>query len=122
MKPLVSIIIPAYNAAETTAQTIHSAISQTWPNKEVIVIDDGSRDGTGQVARQFASKSVVLVSQGNQGQCAAVNRGIRSQGDFIHELDADDILVHDKNERQLAALKAYDKSPMLSSLPFLYYS
>ena len=50
MKPLVSILIPAYNAEEWIAETIQSAIAQTWPRKEIIVVDDGSRDRTAEVA------------------------------------------------------------------------
>ena len=58
MKPLVSILIPAYNAEEWIADTLQSAIAQTWPRKEIIVVDDGSRDRTAEVARRFASKEV----------------------------------------------------------------
>ena len=56
MKPLVSILIPAYNAEEWIGHTLQSALAQTWPRKEIIVLDDGSKDRTRQVARQFASK------------------------------------------------------------------
>ena len=107
MKPLVSIIIPAYNAEEWIDQTIQSAIAQTWPRKEIIVVDDGSTDRTAEIARRFASKEVLVVSTENQGLSAAVNHAFRlSQGDYIQELDADDLLAPDKIERQLAALRA----------------
>jgi glycosyltransferase involved in cell wall biosynthesis len=53
MKPLVSILIAAYNAEETIADTLKSAIGQTWPRKEIIVVDDGSTDRTAEVVRQF---------------------------------------------------------------------
>ena len=71
MKPLVSILIPAYNAEEWIADTLQSAIAQTWQRKEIIVVDDGSRDRTAEVARRFASKEVAVVSTENQGAAAA---------------------------------------------------
>ena len=54
MKPLVSILIPAFNAERWIGETLRSAIAQTWPRKEIIVLDDGSTDRTAEVARQFA--------------------------------------------------------------------
>ena len=65
MKPLVSILIPAYNAERWIADTIRSALAQTWPRKEIIVIDDGSRDRTLEIARQFASREVRVITQQN---------------------------------------------------------
>ena len=56
MKPLVSILIPAYNAEKSIADTLRSAIAQTWPRKEIIVVDDGSRDRTAKVARRFETR------------------------------------------------------------------
>ena len=106
MKPLVSILIPAYNAKESIRRTIQSAVSQTWPRKEIIVLDDGSTDGTAGVAGQFASKGVKIASRENRGLSAAVNQAYRlCEGDYIQELDSDDILAPDKIERQLAALR-----------------
>ncbi len=108
MKPLVSILIPAYNSEEWIGDTIRSAIAQTWERKEVIVVDDGSRDRTAEVARRFASKEVIVVSTENQGAAAARNHALQlSQGDYIQWLDADDLLAPDKIERQLAAVGDY---------------
>ena len=106
MKPLVSIIIPAYNAEEWIASTLQSAIAQTWQRNEIIVVDDESTDRTGDIARRFASKSVVVLSKQNEGAAAARNHGFSfSQGDYIQWLDADDVLAPDKIETQLAALR-----------------
>jgi glycosyltransferase involved in cell wall biosynthesis len=66
MKPLVSILIPAYNAARSIAET-RSALRQTWARKEIIVVDDGSTDQTLSIVREFASKTVSVVTQENQG-------------------------------------------------------
>jgi len=124
MQPLVSILIPAYNAQEWIADTLRSAIAQTWPRNDIIVVDDDSTDRTAEVARRFASKNVKLVSTSNQGLSAAVNNAYRAcQGAYIQELDADDILARDKIERQLAALREADSDRILlsSSLAFFYY-
>jgi glycosyltransferase involved in cell wall biosynthesis len=119
MKPLVSIIIPAYNAEEWIAQTVQSAIAQTWPHKEIIIVDDGSKDRTAEIARRFSSKEVLVVSTENQGLSAAVNLGfLHSQGGYIQELDSDDLMVPDKIERQLASLRPGDTKRKLLSSPW----
>jgi len=84
MAPLVSILIPAYNAERWIADTIRSALEQTWLRKDIIIVDDGSADQTLTVAQQFASKDVAIVTQENQGAAAARNRALGlSQGDYI---------------------------------------
>jgi glycosyltransferase involved in cell wall biosynthesis len=80
MKPLVSILIPAYNAEAWIAGTIKSALAQTWPRKEMIIVDDGSTDQTFAVTRWLASKDVAVVTRENQflsgeaGNCAGVGK------------------------------------------------
>jgi glycosyltransferase involved in cell wall biosynthesis len=119
MKPLVSILIPAYNAQELIGYTLESAVAQTWPNKEIIVADDGSTDETAQVAQRFASRGVKVVSAKNGGLSAAQNNAYRHcQGDYIQFLDADDLLAPDKIERQLAALTPSDSKRILLSSPW----
>lgn len=118
MKPLVSILIPAYNAEEWIGEAIQSALDQTWQQKEIIVIDDGSTDGTGAIARSFGSR-IRLISTQNRGLSAAVNLAIReAQGDYIQELDADDRLLPDKIEKQLSALREGDSRRLLLSSPW----
>ena len=124
MKPLVSILIPAYNAEEFIADAIRSAIAQTWRHKEIIVVDDGSTDGTDEVARGFASKNVVVLSKENQGAAAARNLAFQlSQGEYVQWLDADDLLAPDKIERQFAALCEGDgeRTLLSSSWAYFYY-
>lgn len=105
MKPLVSILIPAYNAEEWLVETLRSAIAQTWERKEIIVVDDGSKDQTLAVARQFESDCVHVVTQKNQGAAAARNRAFSlSQGDYIQWLDADDLMAPDKITKQMEVL------------------
>ena len=122
MKPLVSILIPAYNAENWLGYTLQSAVAQTWERKEIIVVDDGSTDGTADLARQFASKGVQVVSTENHGLCGAVNHAYSlCHGDYIQELDSDDILSPDKIERQLAALNDGDSKRILLSSPWGYF-
>jgi glycosyltransferase involved in cell wall biosynthesis len=105
MQPLVSILIPARNAEEWIAETLHSAMAQTWPRKEIIVVDDGSTDRTLAVAEVFASQGVRVVTQENQGAAAARNVALMlSEGEYIQWLDADDLLAPDKIARQMEAL------------------
>ena len=119
MKPLVSILIPAYNAEKWIGYTLESAVNQTWPHKEIIVVDDGSRDRTADVARGFASKYVRLVSTENRGHSSAANYAFRlCQGDYIQELDADDLLSPDKIERQVVALQDVGDKRILASSPW----
>ncbi len=115
--PLVSILIPAYNAQEWIGETIRSALAQTWPRKEIIVVDDGSTDRTLDVARQFESADVKVVAHANQGAAAARNTAYSlSQGDFIQWLDADDLLSPDKIEGQMqVANQVASKRVLLSS-------
>jgi glycosyltransferase involved in cell wall biosynthesis len=116
MKPLVSILIPAYNAESWIAETIQSAIAQTWGRREIIVVDDGSTDRTLAVARQFASKNVTVVTRENQGASAARNYALCiSQGDYIQWLDADDLLSPDKISKQMEAAEQYGNPRLLLS-------
>jgi glycosyltransferase involved in cell wall biosynthesis len=105
MRPLVSILIPAYNAERWIAETLQSALGQTWPRKEIIVVDDGSNDQTLSIAQQFASKTVSVVAQQHQGASAARNKAYSlCQGDYIQWLDADDLLAPDKIEKQMTVV------------------
>jgi Glycosyl transferase family 2 len=117
--PLVSILIPAFNAEEWISDTLRSAIAQTWERKEIIVVDDGSTDHTLAIARQFESDGVRVVTQRNQGAAAARNHAYSlSQGDYIQWLDADDLLAPDKIASQIAAAERCGNRRMLLSSPF----
>lgn len=123
MQPLVSILIPAYNSQDWIADTLRSAIDQTWPRKEIIVVDDGSKDRTAEVARRFASREVSVVTIKNQGAAAARNHALRlSQGNYIQWLDADDLLAPNKIESQLAALRESDSKRTLLSSAWAFFN
>jgi glycosyltransferase involved in cell wall biosynthesis len=105
--PRVSVIIPAYNCAGTIGQALASAAGQTFSDLEVLVVDDGSTDGTGDIARSFADPRVRVTRFPNGGLSAARNRGVReSLGELIAFLDGDDAWTADKLELQVAALDA----------------
>jgi glycosyltransferase involved in cell wall biosynthesis len=106
---LVSVIIPAYNAAYTIAETLQSVCWQTYANLEIIVVDDGSGDETVAIVRQHAASDarIRLLQQENAGVAAARNAGIAAaQADYIALLDADDLWHSSKIERQMGVLLA----------------
>lgn len=101
--PMVSVVIPCWNAEAFIADAVRSALDQTYPSVEVIVVDDGSTDRTLERVQAFGEK-VRLVTGPNAGACAARNRGIRmSRGSFVQFLDADDILLPERIERMVRA-------------------
>src|ERR1700712_1603509 len=104
-QPLISIIIPVYNAEKFIAEAVTSAINQTYANKEVIIVDDGSTDNSLQIAKSFESAKVKVYSQQNKGASAARNKGLEvAKGDYIQFLDADDWLSNNKIEAQMEKL------------------
>lgn len=122
MTPLVSILIPAYNAEASIAETLSSALSQTWSRKEIIVVDDESHDHTLCIARRFSSKNVLIATQENAGAAAARNHAFTlCQGDFIQWLDADDLLAPDKISKQLEALQTEGTNRTLTSSAWAYF-
>jgi hypothetical protein len=112
--PLVSIIIPCYNAAEYVAEAIQSALDQTYPNCEVIVIDDGSTDGSLEVIKSFGG-TIRWETGPNQGGCAARNRGLElARGEWIQFLDSDDRITTGKVASQVNALKKSAESTAMA--------
>ncbi len=112
--PKVSAVIPTYNRTRQTFAAIESVLAQTYPNVEVIVVDDGSIDDSGEVVERYirqkadAGFCVKFFSQKNQGASAARNTGIaNASGDYIGFLDSDDIWFPEKLEWQLKALDSF---------------
>jgi len=113
--PLVSIVIPTFNHARFLPRSISSALAQTWPACEVIVVDDGSVDDTRRALEPFAS-SIRYHYQPNSGLGAARNTGIRlARGTFLQFLDADDSIAPEKISTQIAALLADDSIDLVYS-------
>lgn len=101
--PQVSVVLAAHNAERFVAQAIESALGQSAGDLELIIVDDGSTDGTKKsIERYMDDARVRLWSQENAGQCAAKNRGVSlASGEFVAFLDADDVWRFDKIEQQL---------------------
>lgn len=121
MKPIVnassivSVIIPSYNRARFLGRAIQSILDQTYRNFEILVIDDGSTDGTRDVAESFG-KVVRYVYQPNSGVSAARNHGIRiARGDYLAFLDSDDEFLPTKLEKQIAYLETHSRVGMVYS-------
>lgn len=105
---LVSVIIPAFNAAACIAETIQSVQAQNWDRLEMIVVDDGSTDDTAEVVCHLAKRDrrIRLIRQPNQGVAAARNRAIaEAKGEYVAPLDADDLWHPDKLRRQVERLE-----------------
>ncbi len=106
--PLVSIIIPTYNMRQWIGEAIDSALAQTYPHIEIIVVDDGSTDGTGDFLRERYGDRIRYVYQENRGRGAARNRGLElARGEYIQFLDADDLLAPHKLEKHVRFLEEY---------------
>lgn len=108
--PMISVIIPVYNGERFLAEAIGSVLGQTLPPDEIIVVDDGSTDGTAAIATGLASTSplpIRYVYQENRGPAAARNAGIKlAHGDFLAFLDADDLWVPEKQQWQMTLMAA----------------
>jgi glycosyltransferase involved in cell wall biosynthesis len=107
-RELVSVIVPAYNAAATLSETLASALAQSYKNLEVIVVDDGSADATAEIAAFFAERDsrVRLLRQSNAGVAAARNLAIvQAHGNYVAPLDADDLWHPEKIASQIATLR-----------------
>lgn len=104
--PTISVIVPAYNAEKTILETIQSLQKQTFSDFEIIVINDGSTDGTVELLNTIEEPQLKVFSYQNGGLPVARNRGIsHATGEFITFIDADDLWTPDKLELQLAALQ-----------------
>jgi glycosyltransferase involved in cell wall biosynthesis len=109
----ISVIIPAYNREAYLAEAIESALGQTLPPDEIIVVDDGSSDRTAEIARSYG-REVRCISQENQGAGVARNAGVKeAQGSLIAFLDSDDLWLDRKLEAQAAFLRMHPETDMV---------
>ena len=108
--PKVSVIIPAYNAEKYIAETLDSVLNQTYSDYEVIIVDDGSKDKTVSIIKQYQAKypeKVGLIQKENGGPASARNMGIRTAiGEYIAFIDADDLWLPEKLEKQIKCFEA----------------
>src|SRR5579863_272896 len=104
--PRVSVIVPVFNGAATVGEALASVLAQSYPDFELIVVDDGSTDATAQVLASYAD-SIKLISRANGGISAARNSGLRAAvGEYVALLDCDDVWLPAMLERTVAALDA----------------
>lgn len=116
MEELVSVIIPTYNRKDKIINAIGSVLDQTYKNIEVIVVDDGSTDGTVDVVKKLRDPRVFYISQSNRGPAAARNRGVReSHGEYIAFQDSDDFWKPEKLEIQMHRMRQDDRLDMVYS-------
>lgn len=114
-KPTVSVVIPTFNREMLVQKAIGSALDQTFQDLEVVVVDDGSTDGTRAVVERYGGK-VRYLFQENQGISGARNAGIRSAaGEFIALLDSDDTWLPEKLERQMALFQEHPEYGMVAT-------
>ena len=105
---LISVIVTAYNIEKYIARCMDSLLAQTWTNMEIILVDDGSDDGTGEVCDRYAREysHVQVIRQKNAGPSAARNAGVSlAKGDFIGYVDGDDWVEPSMYEKMLKALQ-----------------
>jgi glycosyltransferase involved in cell wall biosynthesis len=103
--PLVSIMMPAYNAAKYIGQAIESVLSQTYPNWELIIVNDGSKDGTADIIACFQDERIKAIFQHNSGEANARNMALKAvQGEYLAFLDADDVYLPNHLEYTVAYL------------------
>lgn len=96
MPPLVSVVVPVYNMADYLDETLRSILSSTYPNLEIIIVDDGSTDATPEIIRRYADADsrIVVIRQANGGVCRARNVGVRrATGEYILPVDADNLIT-----------------------------
>ncbi|WP_282041194.1 glycosyltransferase family 2 protein [Winogradskyella flava] len=111
----VSIIIPSFNSKSFIEETLNSVYNQTYKNIEIIVVDDGSTDGSVEFVRSVSKENVRVVQNYRKGACAARNYGLDiASGDYIQFLDADDVLSSSKIESQINLASKYGQDNIYS--------
>lgn len=114
--PIISVIIPVYNAEKTIEKTINSVLSQSFENFEIIVINDGSTDRTLAILDKFSDSRIKVFSYKNSGAQKSRNRGIeKASGEYLAFLDSDDLWTPDKLKLQLSALKKHPEAAVAYS-------
>lgn len=120
MLPLVSVVIPVYNSEKTVQKSLQSVVDQTYPNLEILIVDDGSTDGSKKEIEAFIdrhpSMEITYIYQENKGASAARNAGLRrAKGDYIALLDSDDVWDPQKTVLQLDAFQKNENIDFLAT-------
>ena len=113
--PLVSVVIPVYNAASTIGETVDSVLQQTYPHLEIVIVNDGSTDETAAVLAPYGDR-IHVIHQSNGGLASARNTGCRAaKGEFIALMDADDRCVRERIAVQVAVMQRFDNLVLCST-------
>lgn len=113
---MISVIIPLYNKVHTIAWTLETVFQQTYTDYEIVIVDDGSTDGSADVVRAINESRIRLISQANAGVSAARNRGIEeARGEFVAFLDADDEWKPDYLETQMRLVEKYPQCDVFAT-------
>lgn len=119
MRPKISVVIPCYNQGQFLVEAIQSVLEQDYPDKEIIVVNDGSDDNTREVANYYRD-AIVYIEQSNKGAAAARNAGIRAaKGEYIAFLDADDVCFPGRLKREAEVLDQRPDVGLVASDAFL---
>jgi glycosyltransferase involved in cell wall biosynthesis len=129
MNPLVSVIVPFYNAEKFLAEAIESVLEQNYAKWELLLIDDGSRDSSTNIATEYAKKNhnriqyIEHPSHQNRGACASRNAGISmAKGEYIAFLDSDDVWLPDKLQQQLNIFEQVPEATVVCGPAFYWFS
>ena len=118
MCPLVSICIGAYNRKSYIRECVDSALAQTWPHKEVVVVDDASTDGTREILQSYGASIRLILRDSNSGICPITrNQAVAAAtGEYVAFLDSDDVWYPEKLAKQMAFMAAHPDVPMCHTL------
>lgn len=119
---MVSIIVPVYNAERSLKRCVESLLGQTYPNIEILLIDDGAKDGSPQICDKFAEMDnrVIVIHKENGGVSSARNIGIkRANGEYIQFVDSDDWIAQDYTEKLVAGLEMNDSELVIGGMVFI---
>jgi len=113
---LISVLLPVYNGQAYVKQAIQSILNQTYQDFELIIIDDGSRDGSAAIIQNIRDKRISFYKQSNQGLAATLNRAITlSKGEYLARQDQDDLAHPERFEKQIAFLEKHPDHAMIGS-------
>ena len=118
MRPTVSVILPVYNGERYVAEAVESILAQSWTDFELLILDDGSKDRTPQIVAGYAARDrrVRVTSRPNAGLVPTLNQLIeQAQGEFIARMDADDVALPRRLEREVAHLRAHPECLVVGS-------
>ena len=116
--PLVSVCIGAYNRRNTIRECVDSALGQTWENKEVVVVDDASTDGTREILEGYGNRIRLICRDSNSGMCPVTrNQALKAaQGEYVAFLDSDDVWCPEKLARQVEFMEAHPDIPLCHTM------